>query len=604
MNSIINELSTSIKNNDEEKIIEMLQAIVSQGKNIEIENVDVIETLFHSTSNETLQLASEAIAELAKIETNRKVLTNRNITKCLLNLLTNNEGIVLQTCRALGNICFENEDARLIIHQEGLLKLIEVIKRHSSGNNFKLLNVACGFLLNLLMNNDELQKCSIQNNIVSILEDVLRKTCVNLENNEDCCTHILLTLNILTEHMVDAQLSEEFCCLLVDVLKVSKNPEISVICLELLHVQLENNDIKLLLANKGVCELVFHLVEQYKHQVDDEDTRAALKMACDVIVLILTGDEPMDLLYNNGNGELYKNMLTWLNSDDFDLQSTGILAIGNFARNDAHCIQMVQNGIAKKLLDLLSKNNATENNVKVQHAILSALRNLVILPQNKAQILHEGLVSILYPMLDIEHSHVIFKLLGTLRIVIDGQEQAALDIIMKEGLLKKIADWSYNSDHLGVRGEATRLLAWLIKHCHSTKPYNSILETKDCIKCLVDMISSNHAVMQNEAFYALTLLCVDRLGKNDTEHPIRLDEVLVELGVGKNLSFLMNKYKEKLEKETVVNLLTLVEHLVKSPILVQHLHDSNLKERLSQLQDNKKVAEVVGKIKELCDAIG
>lgn len=43
-------------------------------------------------------------------------------------------------------------------------------------------------------------------------------------------------------------------------------------------------------------------------------------------------------------------MLSWLISDDFDLLSTGILAIGNFARNDIHCIQMVQHGVAKKLI--------------------------------------------------------------------------------------------------------------------------------------------------------------------------------------------------------------------------------------------------------------
>lgn len=72
-------------------------------------------------------------------------------------------------------------------------------------------------------------------------------------------------------------------------------------------------------------------------------------------------------------------------------------------------------------VDLLSKYNSIEKDIKVQHAILSALRNLVILPQNKEQILREGLVKITYPMLNIDYSHVTFKLLGTLRIVIDGQ---------------------------------------------------------------------------------------------------------------------------------------------------------------------------------------
>lgn len=145
----------------------------------------------------------------------------------------------------------------------------------------------------------------------------------------------------------------------------------------------------------------------------------------------------MNYLYNEGKGTSYKNMLVWLNCEDYDLLSTSILALGNFARNDNHCIQMVQNGIAKSLLskfhfehlhfylnlilDLLSKHNTTEKDAKLQYAILSALRNLVILPQNKTPILSQGLIEILYPMLNSEHSHVVFKLLGTLRIAIDGQ---------------------------------------------------------------------------------------------------------------------------------------------------------------------------------------
>jgi hypothetical protein len=58
----------------------------------------------------------------------------------------------------------------------------------------------------------------------------------------------------------------------------------------------------------------------------------------------------MYLLYNNGQGKVYENMITWLDSDDPDLLSTGVLALGNFARKDTHCIHMVQNGISKKLI--------------------------------------------------------------------------------------------------------------------------------------------------------------------------------------------------------------------------------------------------------------
>lgn len=60
----------------------------------------------------------------------------------------------------------------------------------------------------------------------------------------------------------------------------------------------------------------------------------------------------MELLYKDGEGTVYKNMLAWLDYDDSDLMTTAVLALGNFARKDSNCIQMVQKGLAKKLLGL------------------------------------------------------------------------------------------------------------------------------------------------------------------------------------------------------------------------------------------------------------
>lgn len=49
------------------------------------------------------------------------------------------------------------------------------------------------------------------------------------------------------------------------------------------------DDIKLVLAKEGLCELLFNLLEQHKSLVQDEESRALMKLACDLIVLILTG---------------------------------------------------------------------------------------------------------------------------------------------------------------------------------------------------------------------------------------------------------------------------------------------------------------------------
>lgn len=59
--------------------------------------------------------------------------------------------------------------------------------------------------------------------------------------------------------------------------------------------------------------------------------------------------------------------------------------------------------------------------MKVQHAILSTLKNLAIPKQNKRALLDDGLIDVVYPLLESNHEIVIFKLLGTFRMVIDGQ---------------------------------------------------------------------------------------------------------------------------------------------------------------------------------------
>lgn len=129
----------------------------------------------------------------------------------------------------------------------------------------------------------------------------------------------------------------------------------------------------------------------------------------------------MNYLYDNSNGAVYKKLVQWLESEDKDLQITAVLAMGNFARGDANCKLMVAQDVHRNLLTLLKNNNTDIANIRFQHALLSALRNLVIPADNKPIILKDGLIDTLYSMLDIPSFPVIFKFLGTLRIVIDGQ---------------------------------------------------------------------------------------------------------------------------------------------------------------------------------------
>ncbi|KAJ8915841.1 hypothetical protein NQ315_004654 [Exocentrus adspersus] len=318
-------------------------------------------------------------------------------------------------------------------------------------------------------------------------------------------------------------------------------------------------------------------------------------MACDLIVIVLTGDDCMYLLYNSGEGKVYLNMISWLDSDDVDLLSTGVLAVGNFARRDIHCIQMVKSGISKKLINLLSKYNESTSvsDVKIQHALLSTLKNLVIPQQNKEQILQEGLIDVIYPMIKIDQYLVVFKLLGTFRMVIDGQESTALDLISRVDFLERLVYWCYNSDHFGVRGEVPRLLAWLVKNCHSFKPFEKFISVKNTVKCVVEMIASNHAVMQNEAFYAINLLFIG-CGSTSTDEadnsPIqKLIEEVVDADIGKHLNFVITKYGEKMDQHSVDNLTVLLEQMINFESTIEHLKSADITKALGKISLNPNI---------------
>ncbi len=142
-------------------------------------------------------------------------------------------------------------------------------------------------------------------------------------------------------------------------------------------------------------------------------------MSLDLIILILTGDDSMNYLYNHS--QLLKQIESCLDSSDTDILTANILAIGNFARTDDHCIELVKSDILKKLINILKNNSSTDADVKLQHALLSSLKNLIMPKQNKQFAIELGLVDIMLNMLENNQLPVVFKLLGTLRMVVDKQ---------------------------------------------------------------------------------------------------------------------------------------------------------------------------------------
>lgn len=70
------------------------------------------------------------------------------------------------------------------------------------------------------------------------------------------------------------------------------------------------------------------------------------------------------------NASLLPHIKAWLDSDDADLISTSVLALGNFARTDENCTQLVKDKVHVKLIEVLAKNNGPDSDVRLQHALV------------------------------------------------------------------------------------------------------------------------------------------------------------------------------------------------------------------------------------------
>lgn len=234
-------METSVADNSEENIIKDLKAYLDL-KSVEFDRLDLAKTLLNNKNIEIYKLSAQLIAESCKIIENREKLSDPDIVKTLLSSLDNeDETCRIQTCRALGNLCYDNDTARQFVTDlDGLKTLINIIELNVDSNNSQVLRCASGCLLIYLMSNESAQKCALDLNILKLIERIIAQKIDNFSSNEDLFTHLLVLLNLMSEAMVDAWFTPELCINLSKILELSVDPEISENCLELLHSQGEN----------------------------------------------------------------------------------------------------------------------------------------------------------------------------------------------------------------------------------------------------------------------------------------------------------------------------------------------------------------------------
>nr|XP_061817150.1 rap1 GTPase-GDP dissociation stimulator 1-like isoform X3 [Nerophis lumbriciformis] len=401
------------------------------------------------------------IAEMAKNEFMRSACVEAGLIPPLIQLLNStDQEVLLQTGRALGNICYDSHSLQGQLIGMGVIPtLVKLLGVHSHNT-------------------------------------ALTEMCLIAFGN-------LAELESSKEQFASTNIAEELVCLFQKQTEHEKKEMI----FEVLAPLAENDVIKLQLVEAGLVECLLEVVAQTIDGEREEEV-AQLKTASDLMVLLLLGDESMQKLFEGGKGSVFQRVLSWIPSHNHQLQLAGALAIANFARNDGNCIHMVDTGIVQKLLELLDRH-VVEGNVTVQHAALSALRNLAIPVVNKSKMLSAGVADVVLKFLQSEMPPVQFKLLGTLRMLIDTQVEAADQLGTNAKLVERLVEWCEAKDHAGVMGESNRLLSALIRHSKSKVRHQEVVKIViqgDGVKHLVTMATSEHIIMQNEALVALGLI--------------------------------------------------------------------------------------------------
>uniref|UniRef100_A0A3P8Y9Y8 Uncharacterized protein n=1 Tax=Esox lucius TaxID=8010 RepID=A0A3P8Y9Y8_ESOLU len=497
-----------------------------KGAAVEIASSGVLPTLAQSLRRKsplTNQVAL-VVAEMAREAAVRDPCIDAGLVTVLVPLLNStDEELLLHTGRAIGRICFDNTAQQdELVHSGVIPRLVDIMKLHPE--NDPLVNVCLLALCNLA------------------------------------------DMDTAREALVEVAVAE----VLTAQLKRAPDAERRHLILEVLGSLGESDMLKLQFVESGVPEALSEMIRGLQGGSDPHDL-CSIKIASSLIVSLLLGDESMQKCFGEGKGVVYQDVLSWLQSSNNQLQLSGALAIANFARNDSNCVKMLELGVVPHILTLLEQH-VDEGDVSVQHAGLSALRNLAIPASNKVRMLEDGVTERIRTLLRSDMPPVQFKLLGTLRMMVDGQENAATVLGKDEVLLSRVMEWCEARDHAGVRGEANRLLAALIRHSRAPEVISAVTKA-DGVRHLISMATSEHVIMQNEALVALAI--ASAIDIDSMEESFRKAELLPTLQ--KMLEDPVGAVEFKFSA------LGLICSLVNSSTMKEEMESLNLKETLTKL---------------------
>ncbi|KAG9286825.1 hypothetical protein G9A89_012375 [Geosiphon pyriformis] len=494
--------------------------------------------------------AGEICATFAKTDNARGPIGSSGTIELAVDFLrlnTTNEypSANVQCLRVLANLCIDNEQNRKRTLDSGGIEAI--LSNFNHKNNLEILRTASGTLLNAGLEYDpiniEILRLGGLESLVWILEpdNVLIKDIDSARTTVHFTARVILNL-IGTDEGKKKFANAAALSSLINLLSYASSPEateedidILEIVIEILEiVALENDEIQQIIVLQGLLIPLLDYLE-YSKPPNENDQSLSKKygewkaVVLKIVVATTMTDSNMNVLFDNG--VILDRFFQWLNigSSRDDLQICAALSLGNLARNDAHCIKLVQEfNVVKPLIQALT---SSAKNFKIQHAVVGLLKNLAIPVSNKAPIGSMGVIELVSPLLSQDTIQPIqVGVVGILKHLSVTNASNSKRIILGEHVpdiadspkpLSRLLSVIQNTDDISVRSEGTRVLVNLIKNiwsqdCFSTLDRDLVfhlrsrLNTLEVVQPISKMITeSKYPLLQNEGIIGLTLLVID-----------------------------------------------------------------------------------------------
>ncbi|GBC01223.1 hypothetical protein RclHR1_00410050 [Rhizophagus clarus] len=465
-----------------------------------------------------------------------------------MNLNVNNHPDVDYQClRALANFCITHDvNRQKFIDIGGVDVALNCLKQIK---DLKTIRASSATLLNAGLNYDNVNVEIVKKDGLNILAGILDPEYVLKKYDDEAArTCVYFATRVILNLIGTAEGKKEIgkakvITSLVQLLKYSSredavDDDVDILenVVEILEtIALESDDVQQILVRDELFTYLLDFLEFSKPPLNCEQRIIKSYGSCKaavlkVIVSTAMSDNNMEPLF--GDDVILHRFLLWLNSgpERDDLQMCSALSLGNLARSDTHCTKLVhQFKIGEPLANVLK----TSDNIKVQHAIISVLKNISLPVENKAIIGSLGIIGLSAPLLEKDTvqpvqsgvigilKHLSSQISNSMKIIV-GEDPANTEIPTP---LSRLLSLIKRTDEISVRSEGTRVLVNLVKNLWSELPdkesggisiktLRQKLNKLEVVEPLVVMVvESKYPILQNEGIIALTLLVMDDTAK-------------------------------------------------------------------------------------------